>query len=170
MQYATRAIIKCLRYIKLRSLHGHPSDMVLCRVHNPLKVDVQVVPSHAWTSAFLSAYRTPVDTSHDTREPSVWAKWFVSCTHPFTRVFCDSISQGWVAWRRVVTLYKPPDKSNSTFQPWEKSSEDAVECLRNIVTNPSFWQELSKSYAEEEHKEVIDLDNVACIKSICMFV
>ena len=58
----------------------------------------------------------------------------------------------------------------STFQPWEKASENVVESIRSMVTDSLFWKELTKYYAEEsdtETDEVVTQDNASCVKSIC---
>lgn len=60
-----------------------------------------------------------------------------------------------------------PDPTESTFQPWESASEDAIQAVREIATNSQYWEDLSTYYAEENHETTIIQDNVSCVKSIC---
>ena len=53
------------------------------------------------------------------------------------------------------------------MQPWDLSNEQALEAIREVVTQESFWQKLSKHYSSENHSDVMIQDNASCVKSIC---
>jgi proteasome activator subunit 4 len=75
-----------------------------------------------------------------------------------------------LAWKDTVALYKLPQSSESTFQPWEKASENVVTSIRAMVKDAFFWEELAKYYSEESDAEVVEVvtqDNASCVKSIC---
>lgn len=87
----------------------------------------------------------------------------------YNRVFsvlCEKISSGWLAWKDVSSYLLPP-ASTSPLLPWCGDCEEAVTAIREIVTQPSYWQKLTKHYSSENHSEVIVQDNASCVKSIC---
>jgi len=88
--------------------------------------------------------------------------------HP--RILCDGSPPGWLAWDGAVSLYMPPDDTTSTFAPWDQSSQDAIDILRQVVNTPSFWESLSTYYSEENHETAIIQDDVSCVKSICKYM
>ena len=63
----------------------------------------------------------------------------------------------------------PPDDTTSTFAPWDESSQDAIDILRQAVNTSSFWESLSTYYSEENHETAIIQDDVSCVKSICKY-
>lgn len=73
-------------------------------------------------------------------------------------------------WRETVSLYLSPHPSKSTFKPWEAASEDAIQAIREIATDPEYWEHVSTYYSEENHETTITPDNVSCVKSICEFL
>lgn len=70
-QYAQRAVMKSLRYIKLRTLSKNPTDIIKRKVHNPLKCDVPVELSHSFTLKTLQDFRVPFSFKQTDRRPSV---------------------------------------------------------------------------------------------------
>ena len=64
----------------------------------------------------------------------------------------------------------PPDETKSTFAPWDESSQDAIDILRQVTNSASFWESLSTYYSEENHETFIIQDNVSCVKSICEYM
>ncbi len=94
--------------------------------------------------------------------------YYVEYTHTaWSRIFYDKNPPGWLVWNKTVALYELPHKSNSTFQPWDSASEDAIDAVREIATDPQYWENLSLYYSEENHETTIIQDNVSCVKSIC---
>ncbi|KZP32253.1 hypothetical protein FIBSPDRAFT_907345 [Athelia psychrophila] len=73
---------------------------------------------------------------------------------------------------KVLQDYKTPvgkivvRKPSSTFQPWQETSQSAVQCVRKIVTEEHFWKELSTHYAEENHRTSVSQDNMSFVKTI----
>ncbi|KAG5652289.1 hypothetical protein H0H81_005549 [Sphagnurus paluster] len=148
--YAQRAATKIARNIKLRTFCMTPADLALMQIRNPLKMKVVVKPSQKLTSKVLSAYRKPFDI---TQEPRV----------PF---FLDREPPGWVAWDNSVALYLPPHPTQSAFQTWDPSSENAIEAFRESAVDPTYWEQVASHYSEENHETVIAQDNVSFVKSI----
>lgn len=85
------------------------------------------------------------------------------------RLFQDKPAGGWVAWGSDIALYASPAQEKSSFQPWEPTSQQALESVRAIVLEEDFWERLSDHYAEENHQESTTLDNISCVKSICAY-
>ncbi|KAF8058272.1 hypothetical protein FPV67DRAFT_1786012 [Lyophyllum atratum] len=148
--YAQRAVSKSARNVKLRSLCMTPADLALMRTRNPLKMKVVVEPSHELTSKTLAAFREKFDMNQEIRIP----------------LFLDQDPPGWVAWENSITLYIPPNPTKSAFQPWDPSSKDTLETLRNSAVDPSYWVKLASHYSEENHETSITQDNVSLVKSI----
>lgn len=73
-------------------------------------------------------------------------------------------------WQETVSLYLSPHSSKSTFEPWEAASQDAVQAIREMTTDPEYWENISTYYSEENHETTMTQDNVSCIKSICEFL
>jgi len=70
-------------------------------------------------------------------------------------------------WNDTVSLYTVPHTSQSTFQPWEPASADAVQAIREAATDPENWENMSMYNSEENHETTIIQDNVSLVKSIC---
>jgi proteasome activator subunit 4 len=159
--------MKGLRYIKHRTYCRDPAELMQALHHNPLKTRIPVQPSHSFTAKVLGNFKNPVDIR--SRKP------FVACFIPVViflkppnhSLFCDKTPQGWLAWSHELELYHLAQPTSSTFLPWEKGSAAAVASVREVVTNPSFWTNLSERLSEENHQDVITQDNVSCVKSIC---
>lgn len=92
---------------------------------------------------------------------------YLYCRIHIHRLFCDKSPPGWLAWTETLDLYLPPHASSSTFQPWQETSQSAVQCVRKIVTEEHFWKELSTHYAEENHRTSVSQDNMSFVKTIC---
>ncbi|KAJ6574791.1 hypothetical protein B0H19DRAFT_1254444 [Mycena capillaripes] len=142
--YAQRAVMKSLRNVKLRTFRREPTDLILARNHNPLKEKLDVEPSHELTRKFLDAYIVPLDLSHVEQRPSSRLDYL----------------------GKSVSLYRVPDATASTFQPWEKASDAAIATVREIALAPTFWKQLATYFSEENHEVTIIIDNVSYVKSI----
>lgn len=68
-QYAQRAVMKSIRFIKLRTFCKDPADLTLMRNINPLKRFVSMTPSRQTTPDFLNAFKISVDFSIPNDEP-----------------------------------------------------------------------------------------------------
>lgn len=84
----------------------------------------------------------------------------------FDSVLCEKVASGWLTWRDVSAYLAPP-ASSPVLLPWAEDCQDAVQAIRDVVTQPKFWQKLTKHYSSENHSEVIVQDNASCVKSIC---
>ncbi|KAJ7102239.1 hypothetical protein B0H15DRAFT_813790 [Mycena belliarum] len=148
--YAQRAIVKGLRNVKLRTLSWQPTDLILGRNHHPLKRILSMEPSHEQTEKLLDAYMAPLDLDRVDNDSQ----------------FLDKDPPGWLVWGCSFTVYKLPDRTSSTFQPWETKSAPAIAALREIVLTPTFWAKLAIFFAEQNTETEIIMDNVSYVKSI----
>ncbi|KAI9066676.1 hypothetical protein FKP32DRAFT_1589371 [Trametes sanguinea] len=149
--YSQRAIMKISRFIKLRSLARGPVDLALEQNHNPLRRKVPVTDySRESTERALQEYRKPLDLDRARQEPLIR----------------DKIGSGWLAWDKTVDYFLAPDSTKSTFRPWNGDSGEAVEAIRALASQPSFWKGLSTHYSTESSSDVILQDNLCCVKSI----
>ncbi|KAL7285721.1 hypothetical protein ACG7TL_000826 [Trametes sanguinea] len=149
--YSQRAVMKISRFIKLRSLARGPVDLALEQNHNPLRRKVPVTDfSRGSTERALQQYRKPLDLDRARQEPLIR----------------DKIGSGWLAWDKTVDYFLAPDPLKSTFQPWSGGSDEAVEAIRALASQSSFWKGLSTHYATESSSDVILQDNLCCVKSI----
>ena len=160
--------MKSLRYIKHRSYSHGPAEMVQAVHHNPLKANISVRPSHSLRVKLLHDFKIPINYEGNIQEPFVFHLIPVTfILNPSSRMFCDKSLQGWLAWSDEQELYHVPHPTRSTFLPWEKASEAAIASVRDVVTDSSFWKQLSGHFAEETHEVVVTQDNISCVKSIC---
>ncbi|CDO70270.1 hypothetical protein BN946_scf184942.g70 [Trametes cinnabarina] len=150
-QYSQRAVMKISRYIKLRTLAHGPVDLALEQNHNPLRRKVPVTDfTRESSERALGEYRKPLNLDRARLEPLIR----------------DKVGSGWVAWDKTVDYFLAPDPIKSTFQPWDTNSDDAVEAIRALALQSSFWKKLSTHYSTENSSEVILQDNLCCVKSI----
>jgi proteasome activator subunit 4 len=148
--YGQRAIMKSLRYIKLRTLCKTPAELATASFENPLKRTLPVEVTNDSITRLLAEFRQPVDLQNVTQEPLLY----------------DKRPPAWLAWDSTITLYKLPDDTKSTFGPWDETAQDAVNMLRQTVMQESFWDKLSTYYSEENNESSIIQDDVSCVKSI----
>lgn len=146
--YAQRAVMKSLRFIKLRTYCNNPTDLALSKNSNPLRRQVPFQHTHESISNILESYRGP-PAETDCRPHLL-----------------DKNPPGWIACGNKIDFYMPADDRKSTFLPWEASSEPAVEIIQSIVLSDDFWEKLSGHYSEENHEDTVTQDNVSFIKSI----
>lgn len=160
--------MKGIRNIKLRTYCLNATDLALSQSHNPLKKTVVVHASRQSTAKFLSAYKGPVE--QDYQHPSVrFLSKYHSLFMSLHRVFFDKNPPGWLTSSNSLSLYTLPHPSKSTFLPWEQSSKDAIQAIREITTKSSYWEKVSSFFSEENHENDIVQDNVSCVKSICRY-
>lgn len=150
--YAQRGIMKALRYIKLRSYCQNPAALALFSQINPLRCNIPIEGSYSATAEILTNFklRVPIRSSG---------------TLDLSSIYCDTLHQGWLAWSGTLAAYKPPHRSESTFE-WEPSSAEALSCLREITVDADFWKKLSGHFAEENHESTVVQDHISCVKSI----
>nr|GAT49743.1 membrane protein [Mycena chlorophos] len=147
--YAQRAAMKSLRNMKIKTFSKNAKDPLLGRNHNPLHTHVHVTPTHEFTRRILNAFIVPPDLSDAN-----------------LRFLDKDPMPGWLTWPLTVPLYKPPDAKRSTFLPWSSENAAAIQAMREIVVEKTFWEQLSTFYSEENDETTINLDNVSYIKSI----
>ncbi|KAF5355656.1 hypothetical protein D9756_004216 [Leucocoprinus leucothites] len=148
--YAQRAIMKSVRFLKLRTCSEDPQDLALMRNLNPLNISASVKPCRQTTPDFLKAYKIPVNFSIASKEP----------------IFYDKDPPGWLTWGKNVKLYMLPDLTASTFHPWDPMSHEVISAVTEVTTDQKFWEKVSTYYSEENHETAMIQDNVSCVKSI----
>ncbi|KAI0001825.1 hypothetical protein BJV77DRAFT_16959 [Russula vinacea] len=149
--YSQRAVMKAIRYIKLRTFTQGPFDLIFERSNNPLKQTMAIGQlSHDFTRDFLAQFRTPVDLINAGSNT----------------LLIEDVNCGWVAWKDSIVAYACPHVSNPSLTPWDPESQAAISAVREAVGDSSFWQNLSVHFSSETHSDVVSSDNVATIKSI----
>ena len=165
--------MKTLRYLKLRTLCKTPADLATGFYNNPLKRMVPVDLTAESRTKLLHQFKEPLSTPNLSREPSATFHFLFAPQESLilcSRILHDKNPPAWLAWDRSISLYMPPDETKSTFAPWDESSQDAIDILRQVTNSASFWESLSTYYSEENHETFIIQDNVSCVKSICKHI
>lgn len=71
-QYAQRAVMKTLRYIKLRTFSESDEDIGIQMNRNPLRKSLPVQsPTHEKTQLYLSQFKEPIDWKQASKQPYV---------------------------------------------------------------------------------------------------
>jgi len=71
-QYAQRAVMKTLRYIKLRTFSESNEDIGIQMNRNPLRKTLPVQdPTHEKTQLYLSQFKEPIDWKQASKQPYV---------------------------------------------------------------------------------------------------
>ncbi|KAH8120571.1 ARM repeat-containing protein [Phellopilus nigrolimitatus] len=149
--YAQRAVMKSLRYVKLRTFSKSPEDIAMERNHNPLRVRFELKNlNNEFNARYLEGFKQKLNTEKAFLEP----------------ILQDKANVGWLAWPEHVELYLAAPPGKSCFKPWEPASQEMVAAVREVVLNEKFWKSLSGRFAEENHATVITQDNISCVKSI----
>ncbi|KAI0322289.1 hypothetical protein OF83DRAFT_1094493 [Amylostereum chailletii] len=149
--YSQRAIMKIMRFIKLRTFSQGPVDLIMEKNNNPMKKKLRIDnPSSKWTQEFLYNFRKPLDP----------------ITAGDEAVIIDNISTGWVAWRECITAYRFPHPTKPSLKPWDSECEEAIAAVREVALDPKFWKELSVHFSAENLADTVTTDNISCVKSI----
>ncbi|KAG1716353.1 hypothetical protein ID866_837 [Astraeus odoratus] len=151
--YAQRGVMKALRYIKLRTYCTDPASLALANPRNPLKVEWPVKDSGVSTAQIFDAYFSgkPVTQSEG--------------RFGLDSLYFDYMVEGWLACRKTRTAVRPPDQNKPTFR-WEPASQDVITCVREMATDPDFWEKVSGYFSEENHESSVVQDHISCVKSI----
>lgn len=81
----------------------------------------------------------------------------------------DNFLDGWLAWDKTLTVYRAPDNTKGTFEPWDPACQAAIEALREMACDKAYWKKLAVYFSEENHELAMTQDNVSCVKSICEY-
>jgi hypothetical protein len=73
-------------------------------------------------------------------------------------------------WGNTTSRYLGPSQTQSTFQPWEKPSEEAVQMVRKLTTTTVYWEKLATHYAAENLSTYASQDHISNVKSICEYI
>ena len=72
LQYGQRAVMKTLRYIKLRTFSGSDEDIAIQMNRNPLRKTLPVQnPTDEKTHCYLAQFKEPVDWKQAAKQPYV---------------------------------------------------------------------------------------------------
>lgn len=147
--YSQRAVMKMLRYIKVRTTTSLPEEISMQINRNPLRRRIEVKqPSHETTKEYLSEFAVPID-------------WSVAQQEPLLQ---DKVTSGWLAWEEEITRFLAAD--SSCQDRWEATSQSAIEATRKSTATPEFWESVRVHYSEETQSETMNWDNVSLVKSI----
>ncbi|THH19718.1 hypothetical protein EW146_g1513 [Bondarzewia mesenterica] len=149
--YSQRAVMKSLRYIKLRTFARGPIDLIFERNNNPMKRKIAVTdPSHDFTARFLESFKKPIDLDSKDPEP----------------IFVETAVAGWAAWSSTISGYAPPYPTKRVLKPWEMESQPAIAVIQDVAQDPKYWKSLETHFTAETHADTVTSDNIAVVKSI----
>ncbi|KZT40114.1 hypothetical protein SISSUDRAFT_983884 [Sistotremastrum suecicum HHB10207 ss-3] len=148
--YAQRAVMKSLRYLKLRSFSSTAVDRAKYQCRNPLRKTVLIKRTPEFTTTYLEGFKQPLDCSRAAKEPCLQ----------------DKVDSGWLAWREQVDFFLFPAETYSPFETWHPDSSSIIDAVKEVASRPSYWERLSTHFAEENHSDTANLDNISCVKSI----
>ncbi|EIN13624.1 hypothetical protein PUNSTDRAFT_94808 [Punctularia strigosozonata HHB-11173 SS5] len=149
--YAQRAIMKCSRYIKLRTLSQTQVDLALEQNHNPLRLKVPVgEPGNETTIRFLSDFKSELNLCQARRNP----------------LLCEKPTSGWIAWAKHQDKFLLPSATEWPFPAWDPSSSECMSVIEEFANSAAFWKEITKHFSAETHAEAISQDHASSVKSI----
>ncbi|GAA5895195.1 proteasome activator BLM10 [Sporobolomyces salmoneus] len=145
--HAMLAAAKILHFIKLRTMSGGSSEkLLLQQTSNPLrrKVDLPHPLPEDFTENFISSFSEPLT--------------------PQTRLM-DKQNTGWLVWGDSLEYYVLPEGNEAPFE-WDVSSKEAIETLREIIVQASWWETFIKHLAMEKTVDYLAADVITIVKSI----
>ncbi|GJN88228.1 hypothetical protein Rhopal_001193-T1 [Rhodotorula paludigena] len=145
--HAQLALTKVLHFIKIRTTcSGSDECLLLQKTSNPLrrKVDLpQPLPAD-FTDRFIESFSEPVTSATN---------------------LTDKQSQGWLVWGDSVDYYAVPPEEGSVFD-WDHSSKEALDQLREIVLQQSWWDTFVGHLKMEKSIDYLAADNCMLVKSL----
>ncbi|SPO23145.1 related to BLM10 - proteasome activator subunit [Ustilago trichophora] len=143
---AQAAITKILYYVKLRTLAPTDEDLLLGQTKNPLKHSEKLPTpvSSEWTQQYIASFAEPLTQESKLR---------------------DKPSQGWLVWGEEEDFYDPPPADGVVFH-WEAASKPAIEAVRAVITQDSWWQSFCRHLSQEKDRDYPGSDSVTLLKSI----
>lgn len=81
------------------------------------------------------------------------------------RLLMDKQSTGWLVWGDSVEFYAVPPEKGSAFE-WDPSSSEAIEQLRSIIIQASWWETFVQHLSQEKTIDYLAADVTTIIKSI----
>ncbi|KAF9785996.1 hypothetical protein BJ322DRAFT_1005050 [Thelephora terrestris] len=149
--YSQRAVMKVLRFIKLRTTTSDPIDLILERNHNPLKKSLEIDnPSRSFTSQHLADLKTPVSLKDASGMP----------------IYFERTLTGWLVWDKSIGVYDGADLKEPAVQKWEEGSQPAISAVQEVVQDKKFWEKLAVHYTSENQTSQLVQDNVSTVKSL----
>ncbi|KAI0308000.1 hypothetical protein B0F90DRAFT_1813347 [Multifurca ochricompacta] len=129
--YSQRAVMKAIRYIKLRTFAQGPIDLIFERNNNPLKQFMKIRElSHDFTHDFLAQFQSRVDL----------------ITAGSNTLFIEDVNSGWLAWQKsqaAISVVRDAAKDPSFWRDLsthfssethsEVVSSDNVASVKSIV-------------------------------------
>ncbi|CCA68831.1 hypothetical protein PIIN_02692 [Serendipita indica DSM 11827] len=147
--YSQRAIMKMLRYIKVRSSATKPEDISLQINRNPLHRLVAInQPTLGTTEEYLHAFSKPLDWKHAVEKPLLY----------------DKVSSGWLAWEKTSEALLASD--SLLKDRLESEATPVVEALRQWAIKPTSWESIKTHYSEETQSGSVNWDNISFVKTV----
>ncbi|KAM0751556.1 hypothetical protein T439DRAFT_300497 [Meredithblackwellia eburnea MCA 4105] len=141
------ALTKILHFIKLRTACGGSGEkLLLQQTSNPLRRKVKLEQPLApdFTEKFIESFTQPM--GDDT-------------------LLMDKQSTGWLVWGDSVEYYAVPPESSAAIT-WDVSSSEAIEEIRSIVIQSSWWETFIKHLSQEKTIDYLAADSITVIKSL----
>lgn len=76
------------------------------------------------------------------------------------RLLMDKQSTGWLVWGDSVEFYAVPPPGDSAIT-WDESSREAIETIRDLVIQASWWETFMKHLSQEKTIDYLAADS-AC--------
>ncbi|PLW40659.1 hypothetical protein PCANC_01611 [Puccinia coronata f. sp. avenae] len=143
--YAISTITKMLHFVKLRTFIESDEDLLTKKSRNPLAMtlDFPSTQDHEQYEKFFTVLQRPLNE------------------HP--EYLVDKLRNGWLICGSEK-VYKPPGDKVGTV--WESSSGPALDALKEIMLQETFWQKMT-AHLSQEHTRNYPLDeNVILLKTI----
>lgn len=130
------ALTKILHFIKLRTTcSGSDECLLLQKTSNPLrrKVELERPLPPDFTAKFIASFTEPLSKD--------------------TKLVDKGNTGGWLVWGDSIDYYEVPPEEGSVFD-WDHSSQEALDQLRAIVLQPSWWDTFVGHLAMEKSIDV----------------
>ncbi|BGP22448.1 Proteasome activator BLM10 [Rhodotorula toruloides] len=142
------ALTKILHFVKLRTTcSGSDECLLLQKTSNPLRrkyVLERPLPPK-FTEKFIASFTEPLSKE--------------------TKLVDKGNTGGWLVWGDSIDYYEVPPEEGSVFD-WDHSSREALDQLRTIVLQPSWWDAFIGHLAMEKTIDYLAADVCMLVKSI----
>ncbi|KAG0143125.1 hypothetical protein CROQUDRAFT_673152 [Cronartium quercuum f. sp. fusiforme G11] len=134
------AITKILHFIKLRTMAGGSSEVLLAgKPTNPLHITVRVPsPCDEDFEKFSTVVATPMKAS--------------------PQFLLDKLTTGWLVCGDLKAYRPPPD---TEVVVWDSTSEETLSIFRASLSQESFWKKLAAHLSQEQSRDYLSLSSIS---------
>ncbi|KAK4703609.1 proteasome activator subunit 4, partial [Phenoliferia sp. Uapishka_3] len=135
------ALTKVLHFIKLRTACGGSGEkLLLQQTSNPLRRKVKLerpLPAD-FTEKFIESFSKPMTSE---------------------TLLMDKQSTGWLVWGDTVEYYAVPPETSAAIT-WDVTSAEAIEEVRALIVQPSWWETFIKHLSQEKTIDYLAADSM----------